>query len=84
LSRRATLKGIDVEIMHVDICNTLPLFSEYAVRCPAAESTVDTLQLPVYSRLGPEDIDRILRVIRVAAEDLPLLNASCHYSGSGP
>jgi len=84
LSRRAIFKGIDVEIMHVDVCNTLPLFSEYAVQCPAAESTVDTLQLPVYSRLGPEDIDRILRVIQVAAERLPLFDASCNYFGSGP
>src|SRR5262245_5762732 len=31
LSRRAIFRGIDLEIMHVDICTTLPLFSEYAV-----------------------------------------------------
>ena len=59
--------------MHVDICNTLPLFADYACSCPVAESTADTLQLPVYSRLGPGDVDRVLRTVQEAAKDLPPL-----------
>jgi len=73
LSRRAIRKGIDIEIMHVDICNTLPLFAESACACPAAESTKNTLQLPVYSRLLPDDVERVLRTVREASHDLPPL-----------
>jgi dTDP-4-amino-4,6-dideoxygalactose transaminase len=70
LSRRAIRRGIDIEIMHVDICNTLPLFDSRAA-CPVAESTVNTLQLPVYSRLRENEVERILRLIRELAADLP-------------
>lgn len=73
LSHRAIRKGVDMEIMHVDICNILDLFAEHASPCPAAESTEGTLQLPVYSSLQPHDIDRILRVVREACTDLPAL-----------
>ncbi len=82
LSKHAIRRGIDMEIMHVDICNTLPIFSELWTRCPVAESTDQTLQLPVYSRLQPEDIDRILRVVRESAVDLPVLSHQ-HDPASG-
>jgi dTDP-4-amino-4,6-dideoxygalactose transaminase len=72
-SHRAIRKGVDMEIMHVDICNKLDLFARYASRCPGAESTEGTLQLPVYSSLQPRDIERILRVVREATEGLPPL-----------
>jgi hypothetical protein len=71
LSRRAIRRGLDIEIMHVDICSQLLLFAQYAARCPVAESTENTLQLPVYSRLKPENVERILEVVRSAAADLP-------------
>jgi len=73
LSRRAIRHGIDIEIMHVDICSQLLLFAQYASRCPVAESTENTLQLPAYARLHPENVDRILRVVRDAALELPPL-----------
>jgi len=81
LSRRAIRKGIDIEIMHVDICNTLPLFADSSRPCPAAESTTDTLQLPVYSRLASDDVDRVLRTVQEAAKDLPPLwrSANCTF-----
>src|ERR1051325_4846149 len=59
LSHRAIRKGIDMEIMHVDICNRLPLFADFATDCPNAESTERTLQLPVYESLTDNDIDRV-------------------------
>ncbi len=71
LSRGAIRKGIDIEIMHVDICSTLPLFADSARACPGAESTKNTLQLPVYSRLRPDDIERVLRTVREVSQDLP-------------
>jgi len=64
LSRFAIRRGIDMEIMHVDICNTLPLFLESARSCPNAEGTAHMLQLPVYASLRREQIDRILAVIQ--------------------
>ncbi|MBI3951147.1 MAG: DegT/DnrJ/EryC1/StrS family aminotransferase [Acidobacteria bacterium] len=73
LSRRAIRHGIDLEIMHVDICTKLDLFAPYASACPIAESTQGTLQLPVYSGLRPKYIDRIVRVIRDVSRDLPPL-----------
>jgi hypothetical protein len=73
LSRRAIRRGIDIEIMHVDICNKLDLFKDYASACPVAESTENTLQLPVYTRLKPAEVRRILKVIYAAAKTLPPL-----------
>jgi len=73
LSRRAIRRGVDIEVMHVDICNRLKLFSEFARSCPGAESTAQTLQLPVYAGLQREDVDWILHVIREAARELPPL-----------
>jgi dTDP-4-amino-4,6-dideoxygalactose transaminase len=74
LSHRAIRKGIDMEIMHVDICNRLPIFAEFAANCPNAESTERTLQLPVYEGLTEKDIERIIRVVREASTDLPSLH----------
>ncbi|HEV8129927.1 MAG TPA: aminotransferase class I/II-fold pyridoxal phosphate-dependent enzyme [Acidobacteriota bacterium] len=71
LRHRAIRRGVDVEIMHVDICTRLELFAPYSSRCPGAESTEGCLQLPVYSGLRPEDVERILRVVREASRDLP-------------
>jgi dTDP-4-amino-4,6-dideoxygalactose transaminase len=76
LSRLAIRRGIDIEIMHVDICNSLPLFSEHARDCPNAEATASTLQLPVYASLRREQIDRILAVILEASVQLPPVTAS--------
>jgi dTDP-4-amino-4,6-dideoxygalactose transaminase len=73
LSHRAIRRGIDMEIMHVDICTRLELFAPYASPCPNAESTEGTLQLPVYSGLRPKDVHRILRVIQDISRDLPPL-----------
>lgn len=66
LKRHAIRRGIDIEIMHVDICNTLEFFAGYAAKCPVAESTEGTLQLPVYAGLRDKDLDRIIEVIRDA------------------
>ncbi|PWT91003.1 MAG: hypothetical protein C5B54_06185 [Acidobacteria bacterium] len=72
LSHRSIRKGVDLEIMHVDICNKLDLFGDSS-SCPGAESTEHTLQLPVYSGLKPKDVERVLRVVRDASRDLPAL-----------
>jgi dTDP-4-amino-4,6-dideoxygalactose transaminase len=64
LKHRAIRSGVDVEIMHVDICNVLDIFAPFRTNCPVAEGTEHTLQLPVYASLTDEDLDRIVKVIR--------------------
>jgi len=68
LKLRAIRAGVDVEIMHVDICNVLDLFEPFKTKCPVAEATEHTLQLPVYASLTDEDLDRIIKVIRTACK----------------
>jgi perosamine synthetase len=77
LKHRAIRAGVDVEIMHVDICNMLEVFAEFKTKCPIAEATEHTLQLPVYASLKEKDLDRIIAVIR----ELPILEESCERSG---
>ena len=69
-SRRAIRRGVDFETTHVDVCSALPLFEEFAARCPGAEETEKALQLPVYSRLRPRDVERVLGVVRGVTGDL--------------
>jgi dTDP-4-amino-4,6-dideoxygalactose transaminase len=64
LSRRAIRRGVDFETTHVDVCSALPLFKDFAARCPGAEATERALQLPVYARLRPSDVERVLRIVR--------------------
>jgi len=66
LKHRAIRSGLDVEIMHVDICNVLDVFKEFKTSCPVAEATEHTLQLPVYSSLTKSDVKRIIEIIRHA------------------
>ena len=68
LKHRAIRAGVDVEIMHVDICNVLDIFGPFKTKCPAAENTEHTLQLPVYASLTDKDLDRIIDVIRTTQE----------------
>jgi dTDP-4-amino-4,6-dideoxygalactose transaminase len=65
LKHRAIRSGLDVEIMHVDICNVLDVFEESKTSCPNAEATDHTLQLPVYASLTKRDLSRIIDVIRL-------------------
>lgn len=70
VKRRAIRRAVDFETTHVDVCSSLPLFSEFAAKCPAAEKTESALQLPVYSRLRTSDVERVLQVVLEATEDL--------------
>ena len=73
-SRRAIRRAVDFETTHVDVCSALPLFEEFAAECPGAKVTEQAIQLPVYSRLRPSDVERVLRVVREVTDDLPPLN----------
>jgi perosamine synthetase len=69
-SRRAIRRGVDFETTHVDVCSQLQLFKDFGASCPGAEATASALQLPVYSRLRPSDVERVLRVVREVTGDL--------------
>lgn len=83
-SRRAIRRGVDFETTHVDVCSTLPLFKEFAVSCPGAEKTEQALQLPVYSRLRPSDVDRVLNVVREVTRDLGALDEQTNLPPVAP
>ena len=77
LKHRAIRAGVDVEIMHVDICNVLDVFQEFKTECPVAEATQHTLQLPVYASLTERDLNRLINVIRQAVRrPKPLVRAT--------
>ena len=69
-SRRAIRRGVDFETTHVDVCSSLPLFKDFAAKCSGAETTERTRQLPVYSRLRPSDVERVLSIVREVSDDL--------------
>jgi perosamine synthetase len=64
--RRCLRRGVDVESLHVDVCTTLPLFGNGHAPAPGAERAADAIQLPVYSSLRPEHVERIASVVREA------------------
>lgn len=77
-SRRAIRRGVDFETTHVDVCSKLPLFKEFAAECAGAEATEQALQLPVYSRLRPSDVERVLNVLRKVVDDLQKFHEQAH------
>jgi hypothetical protein len=58
------LHGIDVEVLHMDVCTRLPLFRESAAAAPGADRAAEAVQLPVYASLTDEDIARVAPVAR--------------------
>jgi perosamine synthetase len=79
----AARRGVDVETTHVDVCSSLPLFREFAAECPGAEATERALQLPVYSRLRPSDVDRILNVVRRSIGNLQPVDIQAAATSTG-
>ena len=74
LSQKAIRRRIDICPLHIDICNTLELFSESYSPCPHAESMSQTLQIPVYEDLKERDLRRIIRVMKKISKDIPDLD----------
>lgn len=61
--RRALLRGVDVETLHVDVCSTLSLFGSQPPM-PGAERAAHAIQLPVYASLRRERARRVAARIR--------------------
>ena len=64
LVRRALVRGMDLETMHVDVCSTLPIFGGGHEATPRAERAAHVVQLPVYSSLGVRRARRVARTVR--------------------
>jgi dTDP-4-amino-4,6-dideoxygalactose transaminase len=64
--RRCIREGVDVETLHVDVCTRLPLFGNGHAPTPQAERAATAVQLPVYSSLTSEDVNRVADVVREA------------------
>ena len=67
--RKALVRGMDLETMHVDVCATLPLFGDRPhPPTPKAEQAAHVVQLPVYSSLGLRGARRVARTVRRLAQ----------------
>lgn len=65
--RRALLRGVDVETLHVDVCSTLSLFGSQPPT-PGAERAAEAIQVPVYASLHRAGARRVAgRIQRVLA-----------------
>jgi dTDP-4-amino-4,6-dideoxygalactose transaminase len=62
--RRALRRGIDVEMLHMDVCTRLPLFADSAADAPGADRAAEAVQLPVYASLSDVDVARVARTTR--------------------
>jgi dTDP-4-amino-4,6-dideoxygalactose transaminase len=66
LVRRCMRRGVDVEMLHVDVCPALELFSSERVAAPAAERAARAVQVPVYASLTDRQMRRVTSVVRNA------------------
>lgn len=74
--RRALQHGIDVEMLHMDVCTRLPLFAAAASDAPGADRAAEAVQLPIYASLEDRDVARVARVARtILAREQPAIAA---------
>jgi hypothetical protein len=57
-------RGVDLEILHVDVCSRLPLFGDAQTDAPGADRTTQAVQVPVYASLTDEHVMRVARVVQ--------------------
>ena len=65
--RRALVRGMELETMHVDVCAAMPLFGNGHAATPKAEQASHVVQLPVYASLGLRRARRVARTVRKLA-----------------
>jgi perosamine synthetase len=64
---RCVRRGVDIETLHVDVCSELDLFAGERVvppGAPGARRAAGAVQIPVYSALTDEQVQRVARVVR--------------------
>jgi dTDP-4-amino-4,6-dideoxygalactose transaminase len=70
IARRCIRRGVDIETLHVDVCNRLPLFEEFWSEAPGAERAAEVIQVPVYASLTDAQLERVARTVRRVATRL--------------
>jgi hypothetical protein len=66
LVRYCIRRGIDIETRHVDVCTELDLFEAERSPAPGAGRAAEAIQVPVYSSLRDEQVQRVTGVVREA------------------
>jgi dTDP-4-amino-4,6-dideoxygalactose transaminase len=66
LVRRCIRCGVDIEMLHVDVCPQLDLFAAERVPAPGAERAARAVQVPVYASLTDQQLRRVAKVVRQA------------------
>ncbi len=66
LVRRCIRRGVDIEMLHVDVCTKLDLFATERVPAPGAERVAQAIQVPVYASLTDRQLRRVTKVVREA------------------
>jgi dTDP-4-amino-4,6-dideoxygalactose transaminase len=64
---RCVRRGIDIETLHVDVCSDMDLFAQEQVfppGAPGARRAAGAMQVPVYSSLSDDQVQRVARVVR--------------------
>ena len=64
LVRRALVRGMDLETMHVDVCTTMEMFGDGHAPAPNAARAAHVVQLPVYASLGCSRARAVARAVR--------------------
>ena len=79
---RAIRRGVDIEVLHVDVCADMELFDDASTEMPGARRTTEAFQVPVYASLTDEQLARIARVVRDVLADLQPAAAAAPASRS--
>jgi dTDP-4-amino-4,6-dideoxygalactose transaminase len=61
---RCVRRGIDIETLHVDVPPDMDLFKGAKAESEGARRAAQAIQVPVYSSLTDEQVERVAHVVR--------------------
>jgi dTDP-4-amino-4,6-dideoxygalactose transaminase len=61
---RCVRRGVDIETLHVDVPPDMDLFEGATAECEGARRAAQAIQIPVYSSLTDEEVNRVATVVR--------------------
>jgi dTDP-4-amino-4,6-dideoxygalactose transaminase len=76
LVRRCIRRGVDIEMLHVDVCPRLDLFRAERTEAAGAERAARAVQVPVYASLTDARLRRVMKVVRQAVVRPPVTPAA--------
>lgn len=66
---RCVRRGVDIEVLHVDVPPDMELFAGSRAEAEGARKASQAIQIPVYSSLTDEQADRVAQVVRDVLAD---------------